>query len=109
MKRYNPELGSTYYGHPVSEMAEDENGDYVRVEDLDQWQPIESCPKDGNAFLAGRWNRDNTYWWVFKVHWANGIIDGGWDGAREPTENPCTHWMPLPSPPQRSASDANQT
>lgn len=68
-----------------------------------EWQPIESCPKDGNAFLAGRWNRDRTYWWVFKVHWANGIIDGGWDGAREPIENPCTHWMPLPGPPTDSA------
>ena len=66
---------------------------------MTEWQPIGSCPKDGNAFLAGRWNRNRTYWWVFKVHWANGIVDGGWDGVREPIENPCTHWMPLPDPP----------
>jgi len=66
---------------------------------MSEWQPIETCPKDGNAFLAGKWNYDRTHWWVYKVHWANGVVDGGWDGAREMIEVPCTHWMPLPGPP----------
>lgn len=63
------------------------------------WRPIETAPKDGNPFLCGWWNSERSYWYTCKAHWANGAVDGGWDGAREPFAVHPTHWMPLPPPP----------
>lgn len=71
----------------------------------DQWQPIGSCPKDGNPFLCGFWDHTKSnYFWVTKAHWAGGVIDGGWDGAREPIELvKAGYWMPLPAAPVTAA------
>ena len=65
------------------------------------WQPIATAPKDGTPFLCGFWDRTKSdYFWITKAHWANGAVDGGWDGAREPIELvKAGYWMPLPSPP----------
>lgn len=76
-----------------------DGGTTISRELAGQWKPIESCPKDGNAFLCGWWSDRYSYWWVFKVHWANGIVECGNTGAREPMDVPATHWMPLPDPP----------
>ena len=67
------------------------------------WQPIETAPKDGTAFLGLRGNkiancyrvqRDDCEMWNF----------GGSSGAVEiaPHTKP-THWMPLPTPPEAKA------
>lgn len=68
------------------------------------WQPIETAPKDGTPFLCG-WHSGGGYWYVTKAHWANGCVDGGWDGAREYIDVSPSHWMPIPrAPVQTSAS-----
>ena len=68
-----------------------------------QWLPIDTCPKNGLPFLCGWWSPNSDYWWTVKAHWANGVVDGGWDGAREPIDVHPTHWMPLPDPPQEGS------
>jgi hypothetical protein len=76
------------------------SSDYRKLQrDVPQWRPIETIPKDGLPFLCGWWSPTRDYFWICKAHWANGAVDGGWDGAREPWEVKPTHWMPLPKPP----------
>ncbi len=74
------------------------------------WQPIETAPKSGKAFLAygkhdiyanpPRGVEDGDHWWAIIL----------WDVWRKPQwvfskdgyptwSNP-THWMPLPEPPK---------
>lgn len=69
---------------------------------MSEWQPIETCPKNGTPFLCGLWLKD--YFWITKAFWANGVVDGGWDGAREPIEVTAKYWMPLPTPPSQHTS-----
>jgi len=60
-----------------------------------EWQPIETAPKDGTSFLAASPASS-----VFLGHWANGLVDGAsWtdDGGYESRH--ATHWMPLPAAP----------
>lgn len=67
------------------------------------WQPIESAPKDGTAFLA--W-RPNAGPYVARqdcdiVHYS-GWGGGVWEGARGYAKYgmaELTHWMPLPAAP----------
>jgi len=58
-----------------------------------EWQPIETCPDDGQAILVvgGRYNQ--------------AIIreaDGGWFrmAQHDGLQSTPTHWMPLPAPPE---------
>ena len=71
-----------------------------------QWQPIETAPKDGTVFLGyklGQFRecykvpRDDCDMWCF----------GGTSGADDlfPNIKP-THWMPLPKPPAIDAAMA---
>lgn len=77
-----------------------------RLQELEElknpWRPIASVPKDGTPFLCGWWS--GTYWWAVKAHWANGAVDGGWDGARQPIDIHPTHWMPLPGAPREAVA-----
>ena len=73
-----------------------------------KWQPIETAPKDGTAFLAyGRHATDNGKHWQKGDHWWAIIL---WDIWREPhrwvfskdgapTWSEPLNWMPLPEPP----------
>lgn len=72
------------------------------------WQPIETAPRDGtrvllfrhgpnNQIVCGWWNTDcyakrPRSYWSHDFERICGTID-----ARQ---NPPTHWMPLPEPPQ---------
>lgn len=79
-----------------------------QIERLTRWRPISTCPKDGMPFLAGWWSgmSDGSYWWTCKAHWANGVVDGGWDGARESYHlERATHWLPMPTPPPPQKAD----
>jgi hypothetical protein len=65
----------------------------------DQWQPIETAPKDGTEIVAGRFNHHFNKWESGVVTWT----DETWKVV--PTRDYRlsflgTHWMPLPSPPQ---------
>ena len=72
----------------------------VRRDEM-EWRPIETAPKDGEWFLAND-TRPNVW---RKVRMARVNPDGevvavGGAGTHKPF--PCTHWMPLPEPPNPS-------
>ena len=78
---------------------------------MNEWQPIDTAPKDGTIIIittgdatgTGRWRR------VASVDTLNDI-DGiaqfkgvyGWHSVSDKRLNDAkiTHWMPLPTPPQ---------
>lgn len=62
-----------------------------------QWQPIETAPKDGTAFLAVSQEHIKSDWLPDMVEWA----DGGWVYTDNYNEYLFTlsHWMPMPSLP----------
>ena len=65
---------------------------------MGEWQPIASAPKDGEAFLAGRWANG----FLADQFFFRGI--SWWeDGAfHEVAGHAPTHWQPLPEPPDQS-------
>lgn len=68
-------------------------------EEMSEWQPIETAPKDGTRIVlatsdtayAGRWAESQYIgmWWM----------SGDYVAAFSKM-NPPTHWMPLPQPPK---------
>lgn len=73
---------------------------------MNNWQPIETAPKDGKPFLAWDGNRCH-YPGVARY------VEHGHSGRYQSTleeiallvrgcyySMPLTHWMPLPEPPQ---------
>ncbi len=60
---------------------------------MNQWQPIETAPKDGGLFLVWDGQTYNIVWYDFNGYFKDG--DGCYD-----TEF-ATHWMPLPAPPTK--------
>lgn len=59
----------------------------------DDWQPIDSAPKDCEIILAGQWR--SGQWEVRSGQWL--INRWPFVGEGQPT-----HWRPLPSPPADS-------
>lgn len=63
-----------------------------------EWQPIETAPKDGTVILLAAkgledWIQMTGSWAVIReIDWY--FVGGGWMGV-----NP-THWMKLPEPPK---------
>lgn len=77
-----------------------------RLRGLTEWQPIETAPKDGTQILlagvcqapsidAGESSVVKGYWTDFNT--------GGWVWYGAAMD--FTHWMPLPTPPERQDSD----
>ena len=69
---------------------------------LQGWQPIESAPKDGTAFLAWEreWRGPFKCWWHVKNR-----NEAYWMDFDDSDPQP-THWQPLPPPP--AASDREE-
>jgi hypothetical protein len=67
-----------------------------------QWQPIETAPKDGTWILIYKpfnlCGFDDSEWFLGKymVRW----FDGYWCISQNQMLEYPTHWMPLPNPPQ---------
>lgn len=69
-----------------------------------QWQSIESAPKDGTRILVylrplpqhAEMHVDAQHSWCDKAHWTN-YNGGGWVHYQLGIP---THWMPLPTPPE---------
>jgi len=68
---------------------------------MNNWQPIETAPKDGSLFLAFN-ETMNVYcvvgWDCLDKRWTD---EGGGSGlaAVQFNKNYFSHWMPLPAPP----------
>lgn len=97
MKNYaEQQMGAVlnpYANHP-------ERGDATERQ-RDQWQPIETAPKDGTDILVADSGRQG----VEMVSWKGGAKKGGWhteDGRASYTTDFFTHWQPLPAPPKAS-------
>lgn len=74
-----------------------------------QWQPIETCPRDGTEFQAwvfdpSRLAHEMRGWWEPKCRfdgdtfeiWTRVDYDmDGWESGYR-----ATHWLPLPAPPK---------
>lgn len=66
----------------------------AELEAAQQWQPIETAPKDRQILLAAQFDHEND--WRIKTGWWNDEIDewhvlgASWSPTR---------WMPLPAPP----------
>jgi hypothetical protein len=62
------------------------------------WQPIETVPKDGDYILV--WNSYGVTMVYWDSEWESWIIDSNCPIGLKGTEP--THWMPLPEPPKVS-------
>ncbi len=71
---------------------------------LSDWQPMETAPKDGTGFLV--------YWPLSLTGGPEIDRLGGWAEYEEIVgfgEPPASHWMPLPAPPPDVLADARST
>jgi hypothetical protein len=70
---------------------------------LIEWQPIATAPKDGSCVLAWRADWERPVWirWVFNHRVGRASWNGAdeW-GAYDLQDEPPTHWLQLPPPPQ---------
>jgi hypothetical protein len=83
-----------------------------------EWRPIESAPKDGTPIIAAKFGRsgflERAWWqsefdaWITscrQIVMAEGYtIDGQATTLHSPEIVSPTHWMPVPAPPEGSAS-----
>jgi len=60
-----------------------------------QWQPIETAPKDGTFILLYDKNVG-----VHQGRWIGSPFSMGWRQCSNFGMYDATHWMPLPPPPQ---------
>lgn len=72
----------------------------------DNWQPIETAPKDGTTvLLSEKWNSIPIIGRFARGKWVGDHTNVNTDGDAcvidyfEPTH--ITHWMPLPEPPKQ--------
>lgn len=73
---------------------------------MNEWQPIETAPKDGTPIIIGcnydRMGKQQvTLAWYERGLWTEGVY---WDDDEEEflisqCEFRASHWMPLPAPP----------
>ena len=72
---------------------------------MDDWQLIETAPKDGMPIIAYQPGATLQNGWSYPesvgiAWWNNGdsLNPPHWSGPANPRDYP-THWMPLPKPP----------
>jgi hypothetical protein len=74
----------------------------------DEWQPIETAPKDGTRVILG-WPGGGVR---YGFYLDNSHTSGPWAGWRGPSMElpfpspPPTHWQPLPAPPSAAPGEA---
>lgn len=65
-----------------------------------RWQSIDSAPKDGTEILAVKDGKVELFRYVPKATAPYWTSVGKHRLTRFEREEPPTHWMPLPSPPE---------
>lgn len=68
---------------------------------MSEWQPIETAPKDGTAFLAFEPSEDDDppRIGVCYISTSGDLIENVSAGFADDYSFAPTHWMPLPEPP----------
>lgn len=101
MNRYDLNYGMSC-GYPYADMDKSASGEWVKFEEIPQWKPIETAPRDGTEYIAtdgqictvenhpegympGTWTKDGNKWSGY--------------ASRHIGYSP-THWIPLPEPPK---------
>lgn len=82
---------------------------YLRSElGKQQWQPIETAPRDGTEIILGAWDEEGKFITVANARWVENYeatkefwhdIEGSFK------QEDVTHWMPLPQPPITDAEE----
>ncbi len=91
--------------HQLERLAEKRGKELERMRGEQQWQPIETAPKDGTSFLGTGWDHGETNGTRHHaVVWWDEELEGFMEGQDDWVESACpclylTHWMPLPEPP----------
>lgn len=84
---------------------------------MNNWQPIETAPRDGTLIdlwiinqdndnfriTDAYWNKyDNAWWAPYKNYGEGGKAETSYKNTKTGNEmfEKATHWMPLPEPPQ---------
>lgn len=71
--------------------------------DRQEWQPIETAPKDGMRILAC-WRAGSIVWEspsIVRWHFDGWAVDCVGRGLAKGSYSP-THWLPLPTPPKEA-------
>lgn len=75
----------------------------LRLKAENEWQPIETAPKDGTTILT--WQKGfkpATSRWVEKTTPKHGYKSSGWYDSGFDAKAFPTHWKPIPTPPQEN-------
>jgi len=99
---HNLNPGSVEYVR--ADLYDQQAAEIERLRAAQEWQPIETAPKDGTEFLA--WyppdDGDDGFFdiadWIEMPKFVN--ADSWTRGGLDPT-----HWMPLPEPPRAALGD----
>jgi hypothetical protein len=70
---------------------------FLDEDEMSEWQPIETAPKEGEAILVyfQKWKSQ------YVVSWGSSFDGDGWwclDNMLSAAD--ASHWMPLPEPPK---------
>jgi len=81
--------------HPKSPLKQDGEIHEVQASpDANQWQPIETAPRNEEWCVVGKISDGKLLWWYRAMFWRK-----GWHTARSyDTQVVPTHWLPLPEP-----------
>lgn len=109
MKRYSLDYGMSF-GHCTADMNEDDDGEWVKVEDLPGWQPIDTAPTDGSRVDLWIPRIDSSYGGFSSYgHWDDDRFNRKprplwyYERAVDRSSARClqpTHWRPSPEPPK---------
>lgn len=87
---------SPMFGYNYSDGWQDACDELIgRIKHIEQFQPIDSAPKDGTHFLGYREGEES----YSEAWWRPDVQSFGGKGWRYPDNSGPTHWMPLPPKP----------